>query len=91
MPVQYCRATRVVWRLGHGSVLVLPVSGDHVHALTGAAEGLWQLLVEPLTVQQAASRLAEFYDVSSGEVLREIAPLLDELVGRGVLERKGSA
>ncbi len=91
MPVQYCRATRIVWRLGHGSVLVLPVSGDHVHVLSGAAEGLWQLLVEPQTVQQAAGSLAEIYDVSSDEILQEIAPLLDDLVARGVLERIGSA
>jgi Coenzyme PQQ synthesis protein D (PqqD) len=91
LPVQYCRATRIVWRLGHDTVLVLPLSGDHVHVISGAAEGLWQLLVEPLTVHQAASSLAEIYDVSSDEILQEIAPLLDDLVGRGVLERMGSA
>jgi hypothetical protein len=75
-----------VWRHAHGSVLVLPMSGHDVMHLTGAGDDLWQLLAEPLTVDEVASRLAEIYDRSPEEIIQDIAPVLDDLVARGVVD-----
>ena len=87
MPVQYRRAGRTVWRYVHGTVLVLPMAGRPVVALADAGADLWQLLSEPLTANQAAHRLAEVYDTSAEEIMRDIAPVLDDLASSGVLER----
>ncbi len=87
MPVRYRRASRTVWRNAHGTVLVLPTAGDDVLALVGTGADLWQLLSEPLTVDQAARQLAEVYDRSPGAIAPDIAPVLDDLAIRGVLDR----
>jgi hypothetical protein len=90
VPVKYRRASRTVWRHAHGSVLVLPMSGHDVMHLTGTGDDLWQLLAEPLTVDQAARRLADIYDRSPDEIIQDIAPVLDDLVARGVVDRMNS-
>ena len=91
MPVQYRRASRTVWRHGHGAVLVLPTAGADVLALVGTGADLWQLLSEPLTVDETARRLAEVYDGSPAAIMRDIAPVLDDLATHGVLDRLDSA
>jgi hypothetical protein len=85
--VQYRRAAGVVWRRAHGSVFVLPDSGREVVVLTDTGEELWWLLAEPMTIDQAAHRLAEIYGVPDAAVSRDVAPVVDELAARGVLER----
>lgn len=87
MPAQYRRVEETVWRHAHRTVLVLPVWHRDVLALDGAGAELWQLLAEPLTVDEAAHRLAEVYNARSDVIARDIAPLLDELADRGVLKR----
>jgi hypothetical protein len=44
-----------------------------------------------MTIHQTARRLAEIYDRSPDEIMREIAPILDDLVARGALNRMESA
>jgi hypothetical protein len=91
VPAQFRRAERTVWRHMHGTVLILPVSDRDVVALNGAAAELWRLLAEPLTVDQAARRLADIYDVAPDVVARDIAPVLDDLATRRVLTRVDAA
>jgi Coenzyme PQQ synthesis protein D (PqqD) len=87
VPVQYCRASGTVWRSAHGAVLVLPIADHDMRALGGAGADLWQLLSQPLTLDQAAYQLAEVYDMSPNEIIQEIAPVLDDLAAHGVLDR----
>jgi hypothetical protein len=91
VPVQYRRAGRTVWRYAPGTVLVLPMAGDDLLALVGTSADLWRLLAEPLTVDQTARRLAEVYDTSPDAIRQDIAPVLDDLASRGVLDRLDSA
>ena len=87
MLVRYRRATGVVWRQAHGSVFVLPDGGREVVVLTGTGEELWWLLADPMTIDQAAHRLAEIYGVPDTAVSRDVAPVVTDLAARGVLER----
>jgi hypothetical protein len=91
VPAQYRRREQTVWRRAHGTVLVLPVPERDVLALNGPAAQLWQLLAEPLTVDQAADRLAEVYEVAADVAAHDIAPVFEELVARGVLHQVESA
>jgi len=86
--VRYWRATGVVWRHAHGSVFVLPGGGREVVVLTGTGEELWWLLADPMTIDQAAHRLAEIYGVPDAAVSRDVAPVVADLAARGVLERR---
>jgi hypothetical protein len=84
---RYRRATGVVWRQAHGSVFVLPDARGDVVVLTGTGEQLWWLLADPMTIDQAAHRLADIYGVSDAAVSRDVAPVVADLAARGVLER----
>jgi len=84
--VRYQRAAGAVWRRAHDSVFVLPHSASDVVVLTGTGEVLWWLLKEPLTVRQIAHHLADVYGVTSDVVSRDLAPVVDDLAMRGVLE-----
>jgi len=85
--VRYRRAPGVVWRQAHGSVFVLPDGDREIVVLTGTGEDLWWLLADPMTIDQAAHRLAEIYGVPDAAVSRGVAPVLADLAARGVLER----
>lgn len=87
MLVRYRRASHAVWRYSHDSVLVLAAPDQDVVALTGTAEDLWQLLWEPLTVAEAGHSLAAAYAGPAAEIAKDIAPVLDDLVERGVVDR----
>ena len=84
---RFRRAAGVVWRQAHGSVFVLPDGGGDVVVLTGTGEQLWWLLAEPMTIDQAARRLADIYGVPDAAVSRDVAPVVADLAARGVLER----
>lgn len=86
MLVWYRRANRTVWRHIHGSVLVRPAADISVIALTGTGEDIWHLLSTPLTIDQLAHRLGDRYARPADDIVRDIAPILDELVTRGVLD-----
>jgi hypothetical protein len=90
VPVRYCRANRTVWRLAHDTALVRAVASNEVLVLAGAGSALWQLLAEPLTLDQAARRIADAYDVPPEQIERDIALLIDDLTGRSVLDRLDS-
>jgi Coenzyme PQQ synthesis protein D (PqqD) len=90
VPVRYCHANRTVWRRTHDTVLVRAVARNEVLVLTGAGSDLWQLCREPLTLDQAAHRLAEAYEVPPEQIEHDIALLIDDLTSRGVLDRLDS-
>jgi len=85
VPVWYRRANRAIWRHIHGSVLVRPTADGSVIALTGTGEDLWHLLNDPLTIQELAHCLGDRYAQPVDDIMHDIAPILDELVNRGVL------
>lgn len=91
MPVRYCRANRTVWRLAHDTALVRAAASNEVLVLAGAGSDLWQLFSEPLTIEQAARRLADSYGVPLEQVEQDIARLVDDLTSRRVLDRLDSA
>lgn len=88
MLVRYQRAAGAVWRNVHGYVFVLPQLGSEIVVLAGTGHDLWWLLAEPMTIDQVAHCLAETYDVSADAVTRDVAPILEALAQRGVLDEE---
>jgi hypothetical protein len=81
------RSDGAVWRRTMDGIVVLPGSGEPI-ALLGPAAGLWELLAEPLTVEEVVTTLAEHYGVDADQVSPEIRATLDELLLRGALCRR---
>lgn len=87
MRVEYRRAAGAVWRHGHGGVLVLVEPGRDVVVLSGGAADVWSALAEPRTVDDIGRTLATTYTRLADEMTADVAPLVDDLVERGVVDR----
>ena len=81
----WARADDVLWRATIDGVVVLVPSADEPVVLGGPAAAVWHLLEHPTSLGVLCQRLTALYDVSASRIVADVAPLLDELDGRGVL------
>ena len=86
MTTRYTRRERVLWRRTGDAVVLLAGDGRQVFTLEGSGVDLWHLLAEPIDLDEAASALAGVYGASSEQVAQDIAPVLEELSRRDVIE-----
>jgi hypothetical protein len=84
--MRYARRDGVLWRHSSDAVVLLAPRGREVFTLEGSGVDLWQLLSEPIALEEAADALAEAYGATSAEVAADIGPVLDELSRREVVE-----
>ena len=83
----YRRSPQALWRGSSSRVVLLGPSDPDPFVVTGAGAALWDLLESPVTLGSAATLLASRYDVEEEMVSGTLAPLLDELVERQVVQR----
>jgi hypothetical protein len=76
-------------RSGDRLILLTPRGGDELVELTGTSLMLWDVLETPHDQEGIAQLLARTFDVDAEVVRQDIAPVLDDLVERGALERVG--
>jgi hypothetical protein len=86
--MRYARRERVLWRRSGDAVVLLPADGSQVFTLEGSGVDLWHLLSKPIALDEAADALAEAYGTTSDQVAADIAPVLEELSRRDVIEAK---
>ena len=70
MTRRYTRRERVLWRRSGDAVVLLPADGSQVFTLEGSGVDLWQLLAEPIALDEAASALANAYGTTSEQVAK---------------------
>jgi len=75
--------------LGDEAIL-LDLETETYFGLNAAGTRLWNLLTTAPTIRDAAAVMLEEYDVSPADLERDMAALIDELVGLGLL-RTGNA
>lgn len=79
------RADRVLWRDTPGGVVLLSMVMPAPVLLTGSGAALWELLADPIQLEEAAMLLAEFYGVPDDVVMQAILPVTSELVRCGAI------
>jgi Coenzyme PQQ synthesis protein D (PqqD) len=84
--IRYCRAPKALHRAVGHEVLLAAEDRDGVEMLPGTAATLWMLLDRPASLGSLTEELSSIYETPARRVSADIAPLLDELVGRGWLE-----
>ena len=82
MSGRYTRSDDVLWRQTEEAVILLPRRDGEILALTGSGKVLWELLAEPIGVDEASEALAEIYGVSLGQVNGAVGPIFAELSRR---------
>lgn len=83
---RYRRAAGVPSRTVADRVILARPDRDDFDALTGSAVAVWNLLQEPRTVAELVETLAWAYRTPRGQIERDVAALLRDLLERGVIE-----
>ncbi|MEQ8841211.1 MAG: PqqD family protein [Acidimicrobiales bacterium] len=83
------RRAEVLWRSTLDGVLIRPPGADEVTKLAGTGGALWTALEEPSSFDDVCSALAQMHDAEVGTVAADLAPVIDDLVERGVVEQVG--
>ena len=79
------RRADVLWRRVIEGVLIQPRGAEEPILLTGSGGALWDELADPTRFEELVGRLARAHRADREEVAADIAPVIEELVGRGVL------
>jgi hypothetical protein len=81
------RRADVLWRRVADGVMIRRRGDDETVVLTGSGVALWSALVAPVSVSDLARQLAAAHGTTPDVVAADIAPVLDDLVERGVVRR----
>jgi hypothetical protein len=77
----------VLFRRIGPEVVLARVDGEDLESLSETAGAVWGLLDEPRSVDELATALRASYGSDPARIASDVEALLDELVGRGVVER----
>ena len=84
---RYHRAPHVLWRCTLDTVVLLAVaSDDEPFALSETGPELWELLVDPRTLDDIVAVLAAAHDADPQIVAGDVEPMLEHLAALGVIE-----
>ncbi len=70
---------------------LLPTGAEPPLILTGSGALLWDLVAASVTLVETSAVLAERHGIDPAVVSADVAPVLEELVWRGVLVAAGGA
>jgi hypothetical protein len=84
---RFVRSSRVLWRRTSNGVVLLPSTESEPFTLSGSGSVLWEVLAEPVDVEEASQLLGELHGVDAEQVANDIAPVIDELTRRSAVER----
>lgn len=73
----------------NGSAVMMDIMTGKYYNLGEIGGRIWELLEEPCTVCTLVQKLTAEYDVSAEKCRADIAPFLDALLKRGLIEENG--
>ena len=79
----YRRTACLPWRSGRCCVLVL--SRDEVHRLDGTSRAVWDLLEDPVTIDELVAGLGSRFDGMPTDAAEEVGDLLARLADLGLV------
>jgi hypothetical protein len=85
--IRWRRAEDALWRRTLDGVVVLPFDRPAPLVLRGPAARIWELLAQPLTIQELLDAIATIYAVEGDAVADEVGWAVDELAAAGAVCR----
>ena len=73
----------------NGSAVMMDIMPGKYYNLGEVGGRIWELLEEPVSVAALVRKLADEYDVSAAQCRADIAPFLNTLLERGLVEENG--
>ena len=85
--MSYSVPEHIHFREVHDEVMLLDAQNDAYFALNPTGAVVWSVLASGRSPEAAAARLAAWYAVTPERAEADVAAVVDELVGRGLLNR----
>lgn len=76
-------------QLSERELVLLGPDSEEYFGLDAIAADVWRRLERPATFPDLVADLARDYDAPAETIAADLAPLIDELVAGGLLERRG--
>jgi hypothetical protein len=86
-PERWQRRPEVLWRRSLDAVLFLPPDEPEPLVLAGSGPAVWELLVEPCTIEGITDVLAGAYEVDAATVAADVEAVIGRLAELGAIER----
>jgi Coenzyme PQQ synthesis protein D (PqqD) len=80
------RVPAVLWRRSLDAVLFLPPGAPDALTLGGTGPEIWELLLEPRTLDALVTLLAAAHGADPAVVRADVEPVLDQLLEVGAVE-----
>ena len=80
------RRGQTVWRHVLDGVMVSTIHENQTFWLDYVGSLIWQLLETPRTDAELAAELAQLFDASEAEIGGDVAEVLDQLIGDGLVD-----
>ena len=79
----------VCWRRTLDAVIIIPSAADEPITLPDTGAAVWDLLAEPMTLDELVGTLSDVYGADPQTVERDVGALLLELEAHAVISRLG--
>ena len=83
----YQRSQEAIFSEVGDDIVALHVERGTCYGMENVTSIVWQMLSEPLTLEQLCARLVEMYEVDPATCRADVAPLLAELEAEGMVQR----
>ena len=81
------RTRDLSWQVAGDSIVVLDLQGSEYLRLNGTGRTIWELLVEPRTVEELVNIVMDEYDIDRDTATTDTERFIDDLARRGLIER----
>jgi len=68
-----------------GETVMMSIEQGRYFGLSGVGPFLWNLLAEPMSVDELCTRVLQDYDVDEATCRTDVSTFVDELLDKGVL------
>ena len=87
MAQMYQRSPEAIFSEVGGDIVALNVARGACYGMEQVTASIWQLLAEPVTLEQLCARLVEMYEVDPATCRGDVEALLGELEAEGMVQR----
>ena len=88
MPTTYQRSPEAIFSEVGGDIVALNVERGACYGMEQVTAAVWQMLADPLTLEQLCDRLVEIYEVDPATCRTDVEALLGEFEAEGIVQRR---
>jgi len=72
-----------------GELMAMSIDRGTCYGLNRVGTRIWELIAEPLTIDELCAQLLDEYEVEAGQCRREVVDLVEELRAEGLATVRG--